>query len=333
MFNSTTTRRSFVASSASLIALSGARITTAQSSTPGASTTSGERVIEHVGGTTTLTGTPQRIVVLEWYLLEEVLAAGVQPVGVADIEGYTTLVTIPLELSEDAVDVGTRQEPSLESIAEAEPDLILADDGRHEAIYQQLSDIAPTILVPFDDRSDDVPPLEDLHNRVTLIGQAINHPDTAEQSLDTMNRAIEGQAQRLADADLAGVPFAIASWYTNNTEPTLRMFSNQHIVGDAIAALGIENVWPDTGEPVGFSTVGFEALVDLPEDTHFIFVPTEDGGFADLLENDPILTSLPFVQEGRTYGLPHDTWTNPGTMGVDVLITRAVDALTGEAST
>ena len=54
------------------------------------------------------------VVVLEWYLLEQLLAAGIQPVGVADIEGFTTLVTIPLELSGDAIDVGTRQEPSLE---------------------------------------------------------------------------------------------------------------------------------------------------------------------------------------------------------------------------
>jgi ferric hydroxamate transport system substrate-binding protein len=327
MFDRTASRRSFVASTA-ILAVGGTRIVSAQSSTPA----SGERVIEHVGGTTTLTGDPQRIVVLEWYLLEQVLAAGLQPVGVADIEGYTTLVTIPLELSDDAVDVGTRQEPSLESIAAVEPDLILADDGRHEAIYDQLSDIAPTILVPFDDRSDDITPLDDLDNRVTLIGEAINRPAEATESIRAMHATIGAQAQRLADAGLADIPFTIASWYTNNTEPTLRMFSNQHIVGDAVAALGIENLWPDTGEEVGFSTVGFEALVTLPEDTHFIFVPTEDGGFADLLENDPILTSLPFVQEGRTFGLPHDTWTNPGTVGVEVLVTRVVDALTGEAA-
>lgn len=331
MFDRTASRRSFVASTA-ILALGGTRTATAQSSTPVASPASGERVIEHVGGTTTLTGDPQRIVVLEWYLLEQVLAAGLQPVGVADIEGYTTLVTIPLELSDDAVDVGTRQEPSLESIAAVEPDLILADDGRHEAIYDQLSDIAPTILVPFDDRSDDITPLDDLDNRVTLIGEAINRPAEATESIRAMQATIGAQAQRLDDAGLAGIPFTIASWYTNNTEPTLRMFSNQHIVGDAVAALGIENLWPDTGEEVGFSTVGFEALVTLPEDTHFIFVPTEDGGFADLLENDPILTSLPFVREGRTFGLPHDTWTNPGTVGVEVLVTRVVDALTGETA-
>ena len=322
-------RRTFVASSA-LLALTGVRSVSAQSTPTGSP--AAERVIEHVGGTTTLVGDPQRIVVLAWYLLEQVLAAGIQPVGVADIDGYHSLVKLPLELSDQAVDVGTRQEPSLESIAETLPDLILADDGRHETIYDQLSAIAPTILVPFDDRSDDVTPLDDLHNRVHLIGQAINRPQATQQSLEQMERVLSEQSARLDAAGLAGIKFAIASWYTNNTDPTLRMFSNQHIVGDAVAGLGIDNVWPDTGEPVGFSTVGFEGLVDLPAETHFIYIPTEDGGFADLLANDPILTSLPFVVEGRTYGLAHDTWTNPGTVGVEILVTRVVDALTGEGN-
>lgn len=61
-------------------------------------------------------------------------------------------------------------------------------------------------------------------------------------------------------------------------------------------------------------------------------LPLNRGTFvasSGLLENAPILSSLPFVEEGRTYALAHDTWTNPGTVGVKVLVTRAVDALTG----
>lgn len=317
------TRRSFVGASVAAT-LGTPIIARAQSSSPVA----GERKIEHAAGTTTLAGEPQRIVVLEWYLLEQLLAAGVQPVGVADIEGYTEFVSLPLELSDEAVDVGTRQEPSIESIAALTPDLILADDGRHEAIYDALTGIAPTILVPFDDRSDDVAPMDDLYNRVELIGQAIGRPDAAAESLEAMEQTIEEQAARLQDAGLDGAPFVIVSWYTNNTDPTMRLFSDQHIVGDALSALGLENQWPHNGEEVGFSTVGFEALATLAPETHFIFVPMDNGEFTRMLETDPILSSLPFVQEGRTYELAHDTWTNPGTVGVEVLVTRVTDALT-----
>ena len=326
MPSSILTRRMFIGAGVS--AALGTRATiSAQTPSPVA----GERTIDHAAGTTTLTGEPRRIVVLEWYLLEQLLAAGVQPVGVADIEGYNEFVSLPLELSPDAADVGTRQEPSVESIAALEPDLILADDGRHEAIYEQLNDIAPTILVPFDDRSDDVAPMDDLDNRVALIGDAIGRPDAATESLISMEATIEKQSARLKDAGLEGAPFVIVSWYTNNTDPTMRLFSDQHIVGDAVSALGLENQWPHNGEEVGFSTVGFEALATLPPETQFIYVPMDDGEFTKLLETDPILSSLPFVMEGLTYELAHDTWTNPGTVGVEVLVTRVTDALTGRA--
>jgi ABC-type Fe3+-hydroxamate transport system substrate-binding protein len=48
--------------------------------------------------------------------------------------------------------------------------------------------------------------------------------------------------------------------------------------------------------------------------------------------DDPILSSLAFVQEGRAYCLGPDTWTNPGAIGVEVLATSVADALTGPAS-
>ncbi len=43
--------------------------------------------IEDVYGEQTIEGTPKRVVVLEWVYAEDLLALGVQPVGMADIEG------------------------------------------------------------------------------------------------------------------------------------------------------------------------------------------------------------------------------------------------------
>src|SRR5690242_17122902 len=54
----------------------------------------GFRLIEHVGGKTCITENPQRVVALEWTYVEDLLALGVQPVGIADIEGYKAWVKI-----------------------------------------------------------------------------------------------------------------------------------------------------------------------------------------------------------------------------------------------
>ena len=326
-------RRSFVASlPVAAVAMSPLVASGSQGSTPEASPASDDRVIEHVGGSTTLSGDPQRVVALEWSLVEHALALGVQPIGVADVDGYRELVSIPLALNDDVADVGTRQEPSVEAIAALEPDLILAIDWRHEAIYDQLTNLAPTILVPFDVRGDDITPIENLHNRVTMIGAALNRPDRAVEIYDHMQQTLAEQASRVEEAGLADSRFVFAYWYTSDAQPTLRLFSNEHIVADAISELGIENAWESQGEESGFSTVGYEALASLSEDIHFIFVPADESAFQDQLANDPILSTLPFVQDDRAYGLASDTWTNPGVIGVEVLVTRVVDALTGSAS-
>src|SRR5690606_21233751 len=83
------------------------------------------RTIEHALGVTRVPQPVQRIVALEWTYVEGLLALGVQPVGIADLGGYAAWVTIGPQLSPDVVSVGTRQEPSIESIAHLQPDLII----------------------------------------------------------------------------------------------------------------------------------------------------------------------------------------------------------------
>src|SRR5690554_3608607 len=88
--------------------------------------------ISGVLGDVELEGPVQNVVALEWTYAEDLLAVGVQPVGVADIEGYNSWVQIEEKLDQGVVDIGTRQEPSLEKIAELNPDLIIAIKFRHE---------------------------------------------------------------------------------------------------------------------------------------------------------------------------------------------------------
>ena len=64
------------------------------------------------------------MVSLEWGETEMLVSLGVQPVGVADIKGYNTWNTAA-KLDGSAKDVGTRGEPSVDSIAALQPDLIV----------------------------------------------------------------------------------------------------------------------------------------------------------------------------------------------------------------
>lgn len=103
--------------------------------------------ITHDLGVTEVPDAPQRIVVLEYSFVDTLAAVGVVPVGIADDEKRDSIVPIYTAIiGDDWTSVGTRKTPSLEVIASLQPDLIIADTGRHEAIYEALSEIAPTIV-------------------------------------------------------------------------------------------------------------------------------------------------------------------------------------------
>lgn len=104
------------------------------------------RTVKHALGETAITGDAKRVVALEWTYVEDLLALGIQPIAIADVEGYKAWVKTPgVELSPDVVDVGFRGEPNLETILSLDPDLIIEIDYSAAAYYDKLSAIAPTL--------------------------------------------------------------------------------------------------------------------------------------------------------------------------------------------
>jgi ABC-type Fe3+-hydroxamate transport system substrate-binding protein len=289
------------------------------------------RIIEHAAGTTTITGTPTRIVALDWRQVEDLLALGIQPVGIADIEGYHQWVGIPVELDPDVVDVGTTAEPGLESIAALEPDLILATELRHEAIASQLASIAPPIIIPSYDSASDLTPLEHLHETFLKVATAVNRVATAEELLAKMTDAFASAEAALDDAGLHGEPFIAALGFSSEQVPTLTVWTNESLIGATINELGLVNAWEQEESDMfgsGYSQVAVEGFVDVPEGVHF-FYQTQDADniFENELADDLIWSTLSFVEEGRLYRLPGDIWLDGGVLTVQRLMDEVVEAL------
>jgi len=102
------------------------------------------RTITHARGTTRLEQKPQRVVVLDTGEIDQVLALGIVPVGTASPNG-----TIPSYLQpqlQGSTNVGSLDGLRLEAIAALQPDLILGSQLRVDALYDQLSAIAPTVF-------------------------------------------------------------------------------------------------------------------------------------------------------------------------------------------
>ena len=72
---------------------------------------------------------PQRIIVLDWDLLEQVLTLDVIPIGATEIAGYNQWVAHPVAPN-SIEEVGMRAEPNLEKMASLKPDLILSTSSQ-----------------------------------------------------------------------------------------------------------------------------------------------------------------------------------------------------------
>ena len=104
--------------------------------------TQGGLTVTDSRGQVSLEGPAKKVVALEWTYAEDLLAVGVEPVGVADIKGYHDWITAGPRLDDGVKEVGTRQQPSLETIRALEPDLIITSKHRAEANIDDLEKIA-----------------------------------------------------------------------------------------------------------------------------------------------------------------------------------------------
>ncbi|WP_304455494.1 ABC transporter substrate-binding protein [Nocardiopsis sp. YSL2] len=101
--------------------------------------------VEHTMDTVDIECAPQKVVTLGQGATDSVLALGVTPVGVVQPWTDDWYEYLPDEVEEATV-VGTEIEPDLEAVAALQPDVILGSKLRHEALYDQLSQIAPTVF-------------------------------------------------------------------------------------------------------------------------------------------------------------------------------------------
>lgn len=110
----------------------------------------GFRSVTHAGGETCIPEDPQRIAVVgDRNLGETLLALGLEPTAVAVKDEYPEFVQSEFTDFGTVTDLGSQNEPQLETLLAADPDLILAhsDEFIGSASYETLSEIAPTVQV------------------------------------------------------------------------------------------------------------------------------------------------------------------------------------------
>ncbi|NLU78878.1 iron-siderophore ABC transporter substrate-binding protein [Micromonospora sp. HNM0581] len=312
------------AATAVLLAACGTTENTTEAAVATSAATGPVTVTDSRGKEVKLDAPASKVVGLEWGEVEMLVSLGVMPVGVADPKGYATWVSAA-SLDSDVKDVGTRGEPSIDSIVALQPDLVVMEDDRGANVITQLEKYVPVLVTKGSDAADN---LGRMRADLNMIATAVGKTAEAEKLLADFDAAIADGRKKIADAGAAGKPFAIADGWQEGSTVSIRMFGEGALVSQIGIELGLTNGWTGETDPAwGLGQTDVEGLTVLKSpDLHF-FYNASDGTdvFADGLSSNAIWQSLPFVQQGNLHRMPDGVWTFGGPLSGKQYIDQFVD--------
>lgn len=267
-----------------------------------------------------------KVVGTEWNVVEDLVTLGVDPVGVADVKGYTAWdKAAPLKNAPK--DIGTRGEPSMDTIAALDPDLIVATTDLSSSAVTQLRKIAPVLEVTSADATDQIGLMTKTLDLIAQATGTTQKATAAKQAFDT--KLAEGR-KALADAGLAGTPYAFGDGYVQANQVAIRPYTSGSLIGNVNERIGLKNAWKVKGDKAyGLATTDVEGLTGLG-DVRFTYIANDVDGdpFAGGLAKNAVWKGLPFVKAGHVDRLPDGIWMFGGPLSMAAYVDAVVDALT-----
>ena len=275
-------------------------------------------IIEHEGGTLQFEAPPQRIVALNWWLAEHLLALGVTPVAVADREGYDEWVGEPA-LPASVKSVGSRQSPNLAAIRSLKPDLIVVT-GHLSAAVPALEKIAPTLVQTTYAANSN--PWEKAQEHLISLGKVLGREDRAHELIEQAQMELATTRQRLEQAGLSGQPVFLVRFLDDRR---LRVHGANSMLNQALQLAGMQNAWHRPTNLWGF-TPGTVADLGASPEAWLVYIRPWPEADRERLQQSPLWPYLPMVRSGRITGVG-PVWTFGGVLSVPVMARKLADQL------
>lgn len=296
---------------------------------PNAGATSGAQKITLTDGTgteITLDGPAKKVVGTEWNVVENLVSLGVDPVGVADVAGYGAWSSA-VPLVNKPADIGTRGEPSVETIASLAPDLIVATTDLSAEAVAQLKKIAPVLQVKSADASRQIQQSED---SLELIAKATGTEEKAKQVEAAFDAAVVDGKAAIDAAGLTDAKFLFADAYVKAGQVSIRPFGKGSLIGDVTAELGLQNAWAGEVDPAyGLGSTDVEGLTKLGN-LKFLYNSNASQGadpFAETLKGNAVWQQLPFVKAGDVHRMPDGMWAFGGPASMTAYVKAVAAAI------
>ncbi|MFP4298208.1 MAG: ABC transporter substrate-binding protein [Spirulinaceae cyanobacterium] len=264
-------------------------------------------MIQHTMGETAVPENPQRIVALEPFALEALLAMGIKPVG-APLEGVNPYL-------QDRVEGITNisNPPNLERVFSLKPDLILGSQYQNQDIYSQASQIAPTILFSFTGSSD--------WKAITqLVGNTINQEDLSTKVLNDYRQRLEKFQAEMGDS-YSNLKISLVRVYPD----AISLYQKGSFAGTIIADAGLSRPSAQQRDDVQIK-VSKERILDADGDVMFLWTYSNNADreaeaetALQQLKADPLWSKLNVVQQGNVYEVG-EHWLGTGAIAANLAI-------------
>lgn len=283
-------------------------------------------VTDSRGKEVVLDGPATRVAATEWNAVEHLVSLGVMPVGVSDIKGYGQWASAE-KLDGTPTDIGTRGEPSMDTLAKLDVDLVVVTDSLVEGALEKIEQDTPVIVLAGGDVKDSI---GEMWKNLDTLATATGTEDRAEQLHEEFDRKLEEGRAAIAEAGADGSKVAFSDAWVDSGSVSIRPFAKGSLVADVFAELGLENAWSMEGDPVyGLAQADVEGLTELPADVRFWYIANDAFGdpYTDELADNAIWKNLPFVKSGEVHRFPDSIWMFGGPGSMSQYIDAAVDAV------
>ena len=275
------------------------------------------RIVQHTMGETCVPLNPQRIFALDILSLGDLVALGIEPIAAgiwSPTEGTLEFAPHLADKTRGIALHSFSSQPNLEKILLIKPDLIISvSDPSLQGIYKQLSQIAPTVLIPWAEIS------RDWKQHLKETAKVFRKTEVAEQLLNGYHQRVEELKKALRtlhDEPQKNYNQSVhASFiYVSNG---LYLAHKNSFAGTILNDLGLlsERLSNQIALPISE-----ESLAELDSDVLFIGTYRKnDRATLEYLQRKPLWSKIEAVQHNQVYFVDFHTW-----YGFDFLAAHAV---------
>ncbi|EKT56258.1 iron-siderophore ABC transporter substrate-binding protein [Providencia sneebia] len=259
---------------------------------------------------------PERVVVLDWDLLEQLLTLNITPVGATELSSYQQWVVEP-PIPAIVEDVGTRAEPNLEKIAALHPDVIIASRSQ-EDLLPLLKTIAPVVYLPNFGVQDNAGNVAIDHFRT--LAQLFDRNELADAFLDNMFQQFA--KLRATIENQFPLPPAVAAIRFSSLN-TVFLYTENSTLNYVLEQLALKPAISIPARPWGIEQQRINSLQFIDNGYVLYIKPfANENELADSI----LWQSMPFVKQGHVNSV-RPVWNYGGVYSLQLMAEALTESL------